>query len=150
MSAALSTHTCTHTHILGVFSAVAIMQHAQQCLAELLCLSPPPPPHLSSFYSSCLLSVSLPSQVFIYSLHTHCRRNMGIVAALIMGQPIVPESPTLSFSCLSLLMKRIVQQVASQQLCTTVCGKALWAALCGLVVTVKGEGGGLWVKKRET
>lgn len=75
---------------------------------------------------------------------------MGIVAALIMGQPVVPESPTLSFSCLSLLMKRIVQQVASQQLCTTVCGKALWAALCGLVVTVKGEGGGLGVKKRET
>lgn len=62
---------------------------------------------LRSIHLACSLYLS-PSQVFIYSLHAYCRLSMGIVRALIKGQPILTESPLpCSFSCLSPLMKRL-------------------------------------------
>lgn len=139
----------THAHTRGPNSqgphAVAITAHTTMPRhTDPHCLLPPPP-HPFSLYSSCLLSLSRPSQVYIHCLHAHCRLNMGIVTAPIIRQPILTESPALSFSCLSLRMKRSIQQVTSQQLRMTVCGKVLKTALCGWQ-SVKGECVGFWVK----
>lgn len=51
---------------------------------------------LRSIHLACSLYLS-PSQVFIYSLHAYCRLSMGMVMALIKGQPILTESPPTMF-----------------------------------------------------
>lgn len=122
----MHTHTYTQAQTPRVFQQWQL-RGAQQCLSEPHCLlPPPPPPHLSSL-SLFILSapfISVLSSLRL-SLHTHSSEYGNCDGSY------YAETPTLSFSCLSLLMKRIVQQVTSQQLWMTVCGKALKTALCG-------------------
>ena len=96
-------------------------------------LSLTPPPTLPSFLALFILSavfISPLESLHLFSPHTHCHENMGIVTALIKRQRpppthrvlFLPESPN---------KKRIVQQVTSQPLQMTMCGKVLETVSCG-------------------
>lgn len=99
---------------------------------------------LRSIHLACSLYLS-PSQVFIYSLHAYCRLSMGIVKALIKGQPILTEfPPTLFLFLLKSSNEKIAKQVFSQ-LWMAVCGKALKNGFMWVAASVEGECDGLWV-----